>query len=120
MSDHASRSRCAAISANAIAKDRLPSRLNFKRRQQRPPRMAAEVPLLPRPRGKSPEDSPAPSPLGSAETEVPAKRRAEKSKRQESPRETLNLNRFAPLAMEAEETISSVWGIPPTSAPRGP
>ncbi|GFO00763.1 hypothetical protein PoB_002726800 [Plakobranchus ocellatus] len=77
--------------------------------------MAAEVPLLPRPRGKKAEkDSPAPSPQGAAETEVPAKRRAEKSKRQEA------VNRFAPLAMDVEETISSIWGDSPPPAPRGP
>ncbi|GFO49474.1 hypothetical protein PoB_007597900 [Plakobranchus ocellatus] len=61
------------------------------------------------PKGKKAQkDSPAPSPQGAAETEVPAKRRAEKSKRQEAPRETVN--RFAPLAMDAEDTISSIWG----------
>ncbi|GFO26995.1 nucleic-acid-binding protein from mobile element jockey [Plakobranchus ocellatus] len=43
------------------------------------------------PKGKKAQkDSPAPSPQGAAETEVPAKRRAEKSKRQETPRETFN------------------------------
>ncbi|GFO10086.1 hypothetical protein PoB_003659100 [Plakobranchus ocellatus] len=61
------------------------------------------------PKGKKAQkDSPAPSPQGAAEAEVPAKRRAEKSKRQEAPRETVN--RFAPLAMDAEDTITSVWG----------
>ncbi|GFN87446.1 RNA-directed DNA polymerase from mobile element jockey [Plakobranchus ocellatus] len=61
------------------------------------------------PKGKKAQkDSPAPSPQGAAETEVPAKRRAEKSKRQEASRETFN--RFAPLAMDAEDTISSIWG----------
>ncbi|GFO48672.1 nucleic-acid-binding protein from mobile element jockey [Plakobranchus ocellatus] len=39
--------------------------------------------------------------------EVPAKRRAEKSKRQEVPRESFN--RFAPLDMDAENTISLIW-----------
>ncbi|GFO00729.1 hypothetical protein PoB_002723400 [Plakobranchus ocellatus] len=53
---------------------------------------------------KAQKDSPAPSPQGAAETEVPAKRRTEKSKRQEAPRETVN--RFAPLAMDAEDTIN--------------
>ncbi|GFO36940.1 hypothetical protein PoB_006344500 [Plakobranchus ocellatus] len=61
------------------------------------------------PKGKKAQkDSPDPSPQGAAETEVPAKRRAEKSKRQEAPRETFN--RFAPLAVDAEDTISSIWG----------
>ncbi|GFO12970.1 nucleic-acid-binding protein from mobile element jockey [Plakobranchus ocellatus] len=61
------------------------------------------------PKGKKAQkDSPAPNPQGAAETEVPAKRRAEKSKRQEASRETFN--RFAPLAMDAEDTISSIWG----------
>ncbi|GFO32879.1 Gag-like protein [Plakobranchus ocellatus] len=55
---------------------------------------------------KAQKDSPAPSPQGAAETEVPAKRRAEKSKRQEAPGETVN--RFAPLAMDAEDTITSI------------
>ncbi|GFO29528.1 hypothetical protein PoB_005603300 [Plakobranchus ocellatus] len=32
----------------------MPSTLNFERSQQRSPRMAAEVPLLPGPRGKKP------------------------------------------------------------------
>ncbi|GFO13711.1 RNA-directed DNA polymerase from mobile element jockey [Plakobranchus ocellatus] len=70
------------------------------------------------PKGKkAQEDSPAPSPQGAAETEVPAKRRAEKSKRQEAFRETFN--RFAPLAMDAEDTISSIWGDSSTlSSPR--
>ncbi|GFO15000.1 hypothetical protein PoB_004150500 [Plakobranchus ocellatus] len=70
------------------------------------------------PKGKKAQkDSPAPSPQGAAETEVPAKRRAEKSKRQEAPRETFN--RFAPLAMDAEDTISSIWGDSSTpSSPR--
>ncbi|GFO00722.1 Gag-like protein [Plakobranchus ocellatus] len=66
---------------------------------------------------KAQKDSPAPSPQGAAETEVPAKRRAEKSKRQEAPRETFN--RFVPLAMDAEDTISSIWGDSSTpSSPR--
>ncbi|GFO23031.1 hypothetical protein PoB_004953600 [Plakobranchus ocellatus] len=87
----------------------VPSNLSFERSQQRSPRMAAEVPLLPRPKGKkSQKDSPAPSPQGAAETEVLSKRRSEKSKRQEAPRETFN--RFVPLAMDAEDTISSIWG----------
>ncbi|GFO40538.1 NADP dehydrogenase [ubiquinone] iron-sulfur protein 8, mitochondrial [Plakobranchus ocellatus] len=61
------------------------------------------------PKGKKAQkDSPAPSPQGAAEAEVPAKRRAEKSKRQEAPRETVN--HFAPLAMDAEDTITSIWG----------
>ncbi|GFO47975.1 nucleic-acid-binding protein from mobile element jockey [Plakobranchus ocellatus] len=70
------------------------------------------------PKGKKAQkDSPAPSPQGAAETEVPAKRRAEKSKRQEAPRETVN--RFAPLAMDAEDTITSIWGDSSTpSSPR--
>ncbi|GFO11829.1 hypothetical protein PoB_003833400 [Plakobranchus ocellatus] len=39
------------------------------------------------PKGKKAQrDSPAPSPQGAAEADVPAKRRAEKSKRQEVPR----------------------------------
>ncbi|GFO48535.1 hypothetical protein PoB_007504000 [Plakobranchus ocellatus] len=32
----------------------VPTNLSFDRSQQRSPRMAAEVPLLPRPRGKKP------------------------------------------------------------------
>ncbi|GFO31830.1 nucleic-acid-binding protein from mobile element jockey [Plakobranchus ocellatus] len=61
------------------------------------------------PKGKKAQkDSPAPSPQGAAEIEVPAQHRAEKSKRQEDPRETVN--RFAPLVMDAEDTISSIWG----------
>ncbi|GFO37927.1 nucleic-acid-binding protein from mobile element jockey [Plakobranchus ocellatus] len=70
------------------------------------------------PKGKKAQkDSPAPSPQGAAETKVPAKRRAEKLKRQEAPRETVN--RFAPLAMGAEDTISSIWGDSSTpSSPR--
>ncbi|GFN81301.1 RNA-directed DNA polymerase from mobile element jockey [Plakobranchus ocellatus] len=66
---------------------------------------------------KAQKDSPAPSPQGAAETEVPAKRRAEKSKRQEAPRKTVN--RFARLAMDAEDAISSIWGNSSTpSSPR--
>ncbi|GFO08400.1 RNA-directed DNA polymerase from mobile element jockey [Plakobranchus ocellatus] len=65
---------------------------------------------------KAQKDSPAPSPQGAAETKVPAKRRAEKSKRQEAPRETVN--RFAPLAMDAEDTISSIWGDSSTPSSR--
>ncbi|GFO02343.1 RNA-directed DNA polymerase from mobile element jockey [Plakobranchus ocellatus] len=70
------------------------------------------------PKGKKAQrDSPAPSPQGAAETEVQAKRRAEKSKRQEASRETFN--RFAPLAMDAEDTITSIWGDSSTpSSPR--
>ncbi|GFO46805.1 hypothetical protein PoB_007331000 [Plakobranchus ocellatus] len=70
------------------------------------------------PKGKKVQkDSPAPSPQRAAETEVPAKGRAEKSKRQEAPRETVN--RFAPLAMDAEDAISSIWGDSSTpSSPR--
>ncbi|GFO17358.1 Pol-like protein [Plakobranchus ocellatus] len=70
------------------------------------------------PKGKKAQkDSPAPSPQGAAEAEVPAKRRAEKSKRHEAPRETVN--RFAPLAMDAEDTITSIWGDSSTpSSPR--
>ncbi|GFO28671.1 Pol-like protein [Plakobranchus ocellatus] len=70
------------------------------------------------PKGKKAhKDSPAPSPQGAAETEVPAKRRAEKSKRQEAPREIVNP--FARLAMDAEDTISSIWGGSSTpSSPR--
>ncbi|GFO27736.1 hypothetical protein PoB_005424100 [Plakobranchus ocellatus] len=45
---------------------------------------------------------------GTAETEVPAKHRDKKSNRQDAPKETFK--RFAPLAMEAEETLSSIWG----------
>ncbi|GFN89046.1 hypothetical protein PoB_001555200 [Plakobranchus ocellatus] len=71
------------------------------------------------PKGKKAQkDSPAPSSQGAAEAEVPAKPRAEKSKRQEASRETFN--RFAPLAMDAEDTISSIWGNSSTPAPRGP
>ncbi|GFO18786.1 hypothetical protein PoB_004529100 [Plakobranchus ocellatus] len=92
------------------------SRLNFERSQQRSPRMAVEVPLLPHLRGKKPKDSPALSPQRAAETETSAQRGAEKSKRQEAPRETFN--RFVPLAMEAEETLSSIWGDSSPSSPR--
>ncbi|GFO05668.1 Gag-like protein [Plakobranchus ocellatus] len=68
---------------------------------------------------KAQKDSQALSPQRAAETEVLAKRRAEKSKRQEAPRETLN--RFAPLAMNAENTISSIWGDSDTpSSSRAP
>ncbi|GFN90351.1 LOW QUALITY PROTEIN: hypothetical protein PoB_001685700 [Plakobranchus ocellatus] len=71
------------------------------------------------PKGKKAQkDSPALSPQGTAESEVPAKHRAEKSKRQEASRETFNP--FAPLAMDAEDTISSIWGDLSTPAPRGP
>ncbi|GFO19526.1 hypothetical protein PoB_004603100 [Plakobranchus ocellatus] len=66
--------------------------------------MVAEVPLLPRPKEKSLEGF-----SGSQSPESSRNRSgAEKSKRQETPRETLN--RFAPLAMDAEDTISSIWG----------
>ncbi|GFN99327.1 hypothetical protein PoB_002583300 [Plakobranchus ocellatus] len=70
------------------------------------------------PKGKKAQkDSSAPSPQGAAETEVPAKRKAEKSKRQEAPRETVNS--FAPLAMDAEDTITSILGDSSTpSSPR--
>ncbi|GFN80764.1 hypothetical protein PoB_000727000 [Plakobranchus ocellatus] len=86
----------------------VPSRLKFERSQQRSPRIAAEVPLLPHQREKKAQkDSPALSSHIAAETEVLAKRRTEKSKRQEAPRETVN--RCAPLAMEALETITSIW-----------
>ncbi|GFO40683.1 Gag-like protein [Plakobranchus ocellatus] len=75
------------------------------------------VPSAPPKRKKAQKDSPAPSPQGAAEPEVPAKRRVEKSKRQEAPRETVN--RFAPLAMDAEDAISSIWGDSSTpSSPR--
>ncbi|GFO30988.1 cleft lip and palate transmembrane protein 1-like protein [Plakobranchus ocellatus] len=67
-------------------------------------RSAPSVP----PKGKKAQkDSPALSPQRAAQTELPAKRRAEKSKRQEALRETVSC--FAPLAMETEETISSIW-----------
>ncbi|GFN92607.1 hypothetical protein PoB_001911300 [Plakobranchus ocellatus] len=57
----------------------VPSSPSFERSLQRSPRMAAELPLLPRPREKKAQrDSPAPSPQGAEETKVPAKRRAEK------------------------------------------
>ncbi|GFO37226.1 RNA-directed DNA polymerase from mobile element jockey [Plakobranchus ocellatus] len=70
------------------------------------------------PKGKKAQkDSTAPSPHGAAETEVPVKRRAEKSKRQEAPSKTVN--RFAPLAIDAEDTITSIWGDSSTpSSPR--
>ncbi|GFN91523.1 hypothetical protein PoB_001802900 [Plakobranchus ocellatus] len=55
---------------------------------------------------KAQKDSPVLSPQRAAETERLAKRRVKKSIRQEAPRETLY--RFAPLAMEAKETISSI------------
>ncbi|GFO41962.1 hypothetical protein PoB_006846700 [Plakobranchus ocellatus] len=54
------------------------------------------------------KDPPALSSQRAAETEALVKRRAEKSERREAPRETVS--RFAPLAVEAEETISSIWG----------
>ncbi|GFN88476.1 hypothetical protein PoB_001498200 [Plakobranchus ocellatus] len=66
---------------------------------------------------KAQKDSPAPSPQGAAEIEVPAKRRTEKSKRQEAPRETVN--RFAPLAMDAENTITKSGGILHPQLPKG-
>ncbi|GFO46829.1 RNA-directed DNA polymerase from mobile element jockey [Plakobranchus ocellatus] len=76
-----------------------------------------KCPFCPAQGEKAQKDSPAPSPQGAAEAEVPAKRRAEKSKRQEVPRETVN--RFAPLAMDAEDTITSIWGDSSTpSSPR--
>ncbi|GFO31434.1 nucleic-acid-binding protein from mobile element jockey [Plakobranchus ocellatus] len=69
------------------------------------------------PKGKkSQKDFPALSPQRAAETEVSVKRKAEKSKRQEAFRETLN--RFAPLAMDAEDTVSSIWGD--SSTPSSP
>ncbi|GFO13433.1 hypothetical protein PoB_003993800 [Plakobranchus ocellatus] len=79
--------------------------------------MAASAPSAPPKGKKAQKDSPASSPQVAAELEIPAKRRAEKSKRQEAPRETFN--RFASLAMDAEETISSIWGDSSTpSSPR--
>ncbi|GFN92591.1 hypothetical protein PoB_001909700 [Plakobranchus ocellatus] len=57
---------------------------------------------------KAQKDSLALGPQRAAETEKEAKRRAKKWKGQEPPRETFN--RFGPLAMEAEETLSSIWG----------
>ncbi|GFO29678.1 RNA-directed DNA polymerase from mobile element jockey [Plakobranchus ocellatus] len=77
----------------------------------------SSVPSAPPKGKKAQKDSPAPSPQGAAEAEVPAKRRAEKSKRHEAPRETVN--RFAPLVMDAEDTITSIWGDSSTpSSPR--
>ncbi|GFO31441.1 LOW QUALITY PROTEIN: hypothetical protein PoB_005794600 [Plakobranchus ocellatus] len=75
------------------------------------------VPSAPPKGKKAQKDPPALSPQRAPETEVAAKRRAEKSKRQEAPRETLN--HFAPLAMDAEDIISSTWGDSSTpSSPR--
>ncbi|GFO16312.1 hypothetical protein PoB_004281700 [Plakobranchus ocellatus] len=66
------------------------------------------APSAPPKGGKAQKDSPAPSPQRAAETETIVKCRAEKSKRQGAPGETFN--RFVPLAMDAEDAISSIWG----------
>ncbi|GFN80967.1 hypothetical protein PoB_000747300 [Plakobranchus ocellatus] len=66
------------------------------------------APSAPPKEKKAQKDSPALSPQRTAETETLAKSRAEKSKRQEAPRESFN--HFAPLAMDAEDTISSILG----------
>ncbi|GFN99229.1 nucleic-acid-binding protein from mobile element jockey [Plakobranchus ocellatus] len=59
------------------------------------------------PKGKkAQQNSAAPSPQEAAETGVPAKRRAEKSERQKAPSETFN--RYRPLAMDAEDTLSLI------------
>ncbi|GFN83998.1 hypothetical protein PoB_001050400 [Plakobranchus ocellatus] len=79
------------------------------------PRDGSGSAFLPRTRREKPRKvSPALSLQEAAEIEVPAKRRAKKSKRQEAPRETFN--RFAPVAMEAEDTMSSIWGDSSTSS----
>ncbi|GFO29675.1 RNA-directed DNA polymerase from mobile element jockey [Plakobranchus ocellatus] len=87
----------------------VPSRPSFERSQQRYSKDGGRRARSAPPKGKKAQrDSPAPSPQGAAETEVAAKRRAEKLKKQEALRETVN--RFAPLAMDAEDTVSSIWG----------
>ncbi|GFN84501.1 hypothetical protein PoB_001100700 [Plakobranchus ocellatus] len=135
MSNRTSRSRCAAISANAMAKARtgvknqllyvldvasvvmsnVTVRLTSLCKLQRRPR--SQYQDLPEGK-KAQKDSQAPSPQGAAETEVPDKRRVDKSKRQEAPRETFN--RFVPLAMDAEDTISSIWVDSSTPSSQGP
>ncbi|GFO41827.1 nucleic-acid-binding protein from mobile element jockey [Plakobranchus ocellatus] len=59
------------------------------------------------PEGKKAQDSPAHNPQGAAETEYQPIARP-KSRQDGTPRKTLNC--FAPLAMDAEDTISSIWG----------
>ncbi|GFO25225.1 RNA-directed DNA polymerase from mobile element jockey [Plakobranchus ocellatus] len=146
MSDCTPRSRCAVISANAMATARTGVRnlllyvldvarvvisnvtvrltpiaaVKFQLRTKPaalPKDGGRSSPSAPAKGKKAQKGSPAPSPQGAAEPEVPAKRRAEKSKRQEAPRETVNC--FAPLAMDAEDAISSIRGNSSTpSSPR--
>ncbi|GFN81043.1 hypothetical protein PoB_000754900 [Plakobranchus ocellatus] len=78
----------------------VPSNLSFERSQQHSPRMAAEVPLLPLPKGKKPRRI--------FRLPVPREQQGRKVQKTGAPRETVN--RFAPLAMDAENTISSIWG----------
>ncbi|GFO19270.1 transient receptor potential cation channel subfamily v member 1 [Plakobranchus ocellatus] len=69
------------------------------------------------PKGRKAQDSPAFSSQRAAEVERLAKGRAEKSKRQEASRKSFN--RFVPLAMEAEDTLSPSWGDSPTPVTQG-
>ncbi|GFO32773.1 hypothetical protein PoB_005927800 [Plakobranchus ocellatus] len=66
------------------------SSLNFEQSQQHSPRMAAEVPLLPHPRGKKPRKILRLSVPREQQKQTPAKCWAEKSNRQEAPRESFN------------------------------
>ncbi|GFO00702.1 hypothetical protein PoB_002720700 [Plakobranchus ocellatus] len=75
--------------------------------------MAAEVAFCPTHGKKAQKDSTALSSQRAAETEALVKRRAEKSKRQEAPREII----LHLLTMEAEESISSIWGDSSSSHP---
>ncbi|GFO19452.1 nucleic-acid-binding protein from mobile element jockey [Plakobranchus ocellatus] len=69
------------------------------------------------PKGKKAQkDYLAPSPQEAGETEVTSKGRAEKPKGLKAPGETFD--RFAPLALDAEDTISSIWGN--SSTPSSP
>ncbi|GFO13708.1 hypothetical protein PoB_004021300 [Plakobranchus ocellatus] len=79
--------------------------------------MAAEVSPLPAKGEKSPERFFGSQSRESSRNQTSAKCRAEKLKRQEASRE--KLNHVAPLAMKAEDTISSIWGDSSTpSSPR--
>ncbi|GFO07266.1 RNA-directed DNA polymerase from mobile element jockey [Plakobranchus ocellatus] len=83
----------------------VPSSLKFELSQQRSPRMATEVPLLHRQRAKSLEGFFRSQSPESSRSRSSSQAQGRKVKRQEAPRETFN--RFAPLAMEAEEILSS-------------
>ncbi|GFN81944.1 RNA-directed DNA polymerase from mobile element jockey [Plakobranchus ocellatus] len=70
------------------------------------------------PKGKKAQkDSPALSPQRAAESEIAAKHRAEKSKRQEAPRETLFLLLWRWML---RILYPQSGGIPPPPSPRGP